>query len=107
MKGMTVTVFRRADGYDCTNSGITSKAEQVTLIGPNIPELFEPTEEAPAMRLIERDVGFSKFLIAAPIDAKHEGKYGGSPYMFGGNFVYSSDDRFPGDHPIKVFDRME
>ena len=27
--------------------------------------------------------------------------------MFGGNFVYSSDSRFPSDAPIKIHDRIE
>lgn len=27
--------------------------------------------------------------------------------MFGGNFIYTSDSRFPSDQPIKVFDRVE
>lgn len=27
--------------------------------------------------------------------------------MFGGNFIYTSDSRFPSDHPIKVHDRVE
>ena len=107
MKGMIVAVSRRTDGYDCMNGGVTSKVARVTLVSTGIPELFEPTEDEPALRLIERDVGFDKFLIAAPLDAEHEGKRGGFPYMFGGNEVSSCDDWFPCDHPIKVFDRKE
>lgn len=107
MKGLRVSVYRDASGYDCTNGGITSRVNRVTLIGPGLPELFEPDEEAPAMRLIERDVGFDKFFIAAPLDAKAEGFGGGSPYMFGGNFLSCSHSQFPACHPIKVFDRQE
>ena len=28
-------------------------------------------------------------------------------YMFGGNFAYTSDSRFPSKAPIKIFDRVE
>ena len=38
------------------------------------------------------------------IEVKVEGELGP---MFGGNFIYSSDSRFPSDSPIKVFDRFE
>ena len=27
--------------------------------------------------------------------------------MFGGNFVYTSDSRFPSDYPIPIHDRFE
>ena len=110
MKGLSVSVYRNAsnNGYDCTNDGISSKHDQFVLIGDGVPEIFTPTEEHPAIRLILRDVGrFGKFYIAAPLDAKFEGTNGGFPYMFGGNFLYSSDSRFPSDAPIKIFDRLE
>jgi len=42
-------------------------------------------------------------LRAVPKKLKDEGVW----YMNGGNFVYTSDSRFPADYPIPVFDRVE
>ena len=43
------------------------------------------------------------YVHAEPVD-KPEGKVGP---MFGGNFIYTSDSRFPNDYPIPVHDRFE
>jgi hypothetical protein len=42
-------------------------------------------------------------LRAVPRDVLESGKW----YMFGGNFIYTSDSRFPTKEPIKIFDRVE
>ena len=110
MKGLLVSVYRSAsnNGYDCTNGGISSKHDSLILVGDGVAEVFEARDEIPAIRLILRDVGrYGKFWIAAPLDAKFEGKNGGSPYQCGGNVVYCSDSRFPSDTPVKIFDRLE
>jgi len=70
-----------------------------------MPDIFEATEDMPALRLETRDVGFARFPVLVPVDCPKDGRQG--PYMFGGNFVYTSDSRFPSDTPIKVFDRRE
>lgn len=110
MKGLRVSVYRNAEwgpGVDCTNGGISSKHNQFVLVGNGMPEIFEPREDAPAIRLIKRRVMGMEFWIAAPLDADTDGRSAGSPYMFGGNFIYTSDSRFPCREPIKVFDRKE
>lgn len=48
MKGLHVSVH----GTDCTNGGVTSGRKTVTLIGPGIPELFEASEEYPAVIIV-------------------------------------------------------
>lgn len=111
MKGLMTSVYRRNgngmfDG-DCTNGGISSKHNNLILVGDGVPEIFEARELTPAIRLIKRKVCGKEFWIAAPLDAEFEGDNGGFPYMFGGNFLYSSDSRFPSDTPIKIFDRKE
>lgn len=108
MKGLMASVYCNASGYDCTNGGISSKHDNLVLVGDGVEEIFESRDGMPAIRLILRDVGrFGKFWIAAPLDAKIEGYGAGAPYMFGGNFLYCSDSRFPCDAPIKIFDRLE
>ena len=111
MKGLYVSVYRNAgnsmfDG-DCTNGGISSKPNGLILVGDGVPEITEPNDLVPAIRLIKRIVFGKEFWIAAPLDAKFIGESGGYPYSFGGNFLYSSDSRFPSDAPIKIFDRKE
>lgn len=32
---------------------------------------------------------------------------GCTPWMFGGNFIYTSDSRFPAEYPIPLHDRTE
>lgn len=106
MKGLLVSVYRSAsnNGYDCTNGGISSKHNSLILVGDGVAEVFEESDRNPAIRLIKRKVMGREFWIAAPIEA---GFSSGFPYMFGGNFLYSSDSRFPSDAPIKIFDRLE
>jgi hypothetical protein len=59
---------------------------------------------------VTRDLaGIGEYLHAEPVDgerdARREGKTVGP--MFGGNFVYTSDSRFPNKYPIPVHDRWE
>lgn len=111
MKGLLVSVYRKCGNPmfsgDCTNGGISSKFGTLVLVGDDVPEVLTPRDDMPAIRLIKRKVMGMEFWIAAPLDAKFEGQGGGFPYMFGGNFLYTSDSRFPSDAPIKIFDRKE
>ena len=104
LKGMLVSVLRSADG-DFTNGGISSKFTRFVLCGPGIPELFEPTEQTPAL-IYDRRRGGS-WQKASPIVRDDKGMVGP---MFGGNYVTSSDSRFneaTGGQPIAVHDRFE
>lgn len=111
MKGLMVSVYRSGGNSmfsgDCTNGGISSKHDNLVLVGDGVAEIFEPRDGMPAIRLIKRKVMGMEFWIAAPLDAMTEGRAAGMPYMFGGNFLYCSDSRFPSDSPIKIFDRKE
>lgn len=109
-EGLLVNVYRSA-GSDASMNGISSKFDNLVLInGMSTESLgpFNPKDDlSDALVLIERNVTSKSFLIAIPfneyIETGSYGMYG----MFGGNFVYSSDSRFPSDSPIKVFDRFE
>jgi hypothetical protein len=111
MKGLLVSVYRKGgkgvfDG-DTTNGGISSKHDRFVLVGDEVAEVFSPTEHTPAIRLIKRKAAGQTFWIAAPLDANVSEFGAGSPYSFGGNFLYTSDSRFPALHPIMIFDRLE
>lgn len=103
MQGLMVFIYKHGP-TDCTAKGISSRHESVIMISDtyDVPEIFE-AEEDRTMKLITRSVIGKSFPILVPLDAKENG----NPYMFGGNFAYTSDSRFPHDAPIKIFDRDE
>ena len=100
-KGLLSNVYRPV--YDCTGGGVTSRVSHVIVVWPDMPDdckVFEPTDNVPLVKLVpHRSYGYTVQPMETPINK--------SGPMFGGNFVYSSDSRFPSDHPIHVFDRFE
>ena len=139
MKGLHCSVI----GSDCTNGGVTSGRDSVTLVGDGIRGPFEPSAECPEVRLeydlnpkgaragqlavaevswlreLSGERGCSTFecmgddwaskhsivrVVARPVDDEGNVKQGG---MFGGNYIKTSDSRFPVTSPIPVHDRFE
>ena len=96
-KGLLAFILRQ--GQDCSNKGISSRADQVIIIGEGIPQIFEASETAPAVRLMKR----GDRIIAVPVN-QPEGMLGP---MMGGTFIYTSDSRFPAGYPIALHDRFE
>jgi len=107
MKGLTAWIYK-SDGKDCSNGGLSSKAEKVTLIPshdfPCIPELFEASEEAPAVAIVERNCG-GPYLTAYPVNA--DGDIDSAGRMAGGCFISACDSRFPANYPVPLHDRKE
>lgn len=102
-KGLLCFVYRNTIG-DCTNGGVTSQHGQFVLVGHGVEGPFEPNEGSPALHLHS----FRGQLIAVPEQISSQlGTDHLKGWMFGGNFIYTSDSRFPSDAPIKVFDRRE
>ena len=104
MKGFMANVFRNNSFGDTTNGGITSRTDSIILTGRGIelPEIFEiePRKDS-HMELRWRTAAGSTFPIVVPLD------YNDRWYMFGGNFAWCSDSRWPFDWPVKIFDRHE
>ena len=126
-KGMHVEIYKPADGSDCTNHGVTSKATHALLVGPVIeicakqtepghrdcldrieradlviPEIFSDRGDVPVLRVELRHNG--TYFAAVPADIPE-----GTWTMFGGNFIYTSDSRLRAicPYPIPVHDRIE
>ncbi|CCG43227.1 hypothetical protein [Magnetospirillum molischianum] len=99
-KGMIASVYRDADGVDCTNGGISSKADRVLIVGEGVPEIFAERSGMPTLLLVDRGPNLPPALY--PADDLRPGRF-----MFGGNFAYSSDSRWPTGKPIKIHDRAE
>lgn len=107
LKGMFVQIIR--SGSDSTNKGVTSPDhgfQSAILVNepgksnrlPFVSPIFEVSERHPTLVLREK----GGRLCAEPIERPT-----GVGWMFGGNFIYSSDSRFPNDYPIPVHDRQE
>ena len=105
MKGLMVFVYVNKRHGDSSLGGISSKYDDLVLLptesstqnGIIIPKIFEAREKGIYLYYRKQ---FND-LIAAPED------YLDYWYMFGGNFLYTSDGRFPANHPIKIHDRRE
>ena len=89
-------------GMDCTNNGVTSGKENALLI---VNEEIDENQDSfvgdiPVLKIVSGRGG--REYIAVPVKA------GKNEYpMFGGQFIYTSDSRFPFSNPIHVHDRYE
>jgi hypothetical protein len=105
-KGLPVSVLRNAEfaESDCTLGGLTSKhIKAVLLMDEPIAQVFAPRDDAPALCLVRRVIGGRPYVHAVPCDDQ------GTPlpgsWAAGGNFIHTSDSRFPNQYPISVHDR--
>lgn len=101
-KGLLVFVYKMPD-YDCTANGISHDKTQLILIGEGIPEIFDG-DETNTVVLVKRNLLGKEYLHVEPVWENKETKQW---FMFGGNFIYSSDSRFPNIYPISIHDRVD
>lgn len=103
-KGLMVYVYRTATMPDCTNRGLTCLHNRLLLVG-NGPDT--PREDLPALYPAYNETykRFAAFPTKQGAESYTRGHHSG--YMFGGNFIYTSDSRFPSKTPIAVHDRVE
>jgi hypothetical protein len=101
--------FRNPLG-DCTNNGLSSKVDHAYLVWEVDPidevKLLEDfyQEKGEDFFVIKKRFLFGKFSqIAVPYSIYKTGRHS----MMGGNFLYTSDSRFPSDAPIAIHDRIE
>jgi hypothetical protein len=50
LKGIHALIYRDALGIDFSNRGISARVTEVTVVGPGIDPIFEPTQERPPVR---------------------------------------------------------
>lgn len=92
------------DGGDCTNDGLSSKHDRCTVIwGESVEEIKRnmPDSECVFVIVPGHCKGYQR---AIPLKQYLDDR---KWVMFGGNFVYTSDSRFPSEYPIKIHDRYE
>jgi hypothetical protein len=94
--GLILEIYR--SNYD-SNLNVMNGKKQVVLVGSNMPEIFEASEEMPAIRLVTRKLFGKEYTHAEPLEAGN--------YAFGGSFVFTSDSRLREyfDYPIPLHDR--
>lgn len=106
MKKILTSVYKHPLG-DCTNNGLTSKASSLDLYYNVTKADYEALDalDEDVLVLIHRGSFQGRPLgdIAVPFSILKSGHHS----MAGGNFVYTSDSRFPGNSPISVHDRVE
>lgn len=106
LTGLTVGIFKQVDFPDCTMNGITSKVSRIVLVDDTISGPFKVMEDEVYLVLVRRQIMGREFIHAEPRVNGH--KVNSYDYgMFGGNFIYTSDSRFPSSYPIGVHDRFE
>ena len=103
--GMIASVFR-SDLGDCSNKGVSARATKVCVV--NVEGPFDPSPDAPAVRLVKRKYGN---VVAIPVGLDE------FEVMFGGTYVSTSDSRFAEaveqmsgydfGFPIAMHDRVE
>ena len=105
-KTLPVQVYR--NGFtDCTNGGISSVRH--TLYLECDQGFHEVEDDDPCLiRVVERTFGWrdTPYLHVEQVSPSATTLHKVGP-MFGGNFVYTSDSRFPSDYPIPIHDRFE
>jgi hypothetical protein len=101
LKGLLVEVYRGK--FESTNGGVSSFHDTLLLVGDGVPEIFEESYEHPTVKLMTRNVGGRVYKYVQPLMGENDKTW----FMFGGNFVYTSDSRFPNTYPLSIHDRVE
>lgn len=86
---------------DSTANGLTSKVTGVELYHGEDLDLSNVPDDS--LVLVERELWGEPSNYAVPASILKGHKHS----MFGGNFIYTSDSRFPEKRPIPVHDRVE
>ena len=96
-KGLTADIYRNDNS--CEINKLHDK-KQVCVIDKEIPGIFEPDENYPAVRLVRRVLFGKDYIHAEPMQP--------GSYAFGGSFIYTSDSRLRevNEYPIPLHDRQ-
>lgn len=87
MRGLIISIFQNPVYSRCSNDGISRYCTEATLVGDDIPGIFEVKPERPAVRLESHYPGIVRLV---PV----EQPAGRAGPMFGGAYAASSDARF-------------
>lgn len=96
MKGFTADIYM---GSFIDALSPIKEARKCTIIDKMMPKFYEPTLDAPGVKLVRRNIYGKPYIHAEPIEPGF--------YAFGGRFIYTSDSRFSeiNQYPIPLHDR--
>ena len=101
VRTLPVYVYRSGALGDCANGGISSCVDTLYLI---VPDGFcDMPEEDPRVMEVKH---IGEHAYVAPVHPFRAPDAVLGP-MAGGNFVYSTDSRFPAEYPLPIHDRWE
>jgi len=109
MKKFLLAFIYKSPLADSTNGGLSSQTDRQLLIESPEGNIFEEdlnmAVAETGRQVLDHLVIISKngYVKAVPSKILKAGKHS----MFGGNFIYTSDSRFPSDYPIPIHDRIE
>lgn len=116
-KGIRFYIYRRPNKYAALQKGFpgspvpdypTDSLDQITVVGEGVSGRSEPTEDAPAYRLVARPtLGDQIHWHVEPIGPPAHYTPGGNWAMSAGTSRSDFPGGFPHEHPIPVFDRIE
>lgn len=96
--GLIVWVLRAPAHGDCTNGGVSARADKLCVV--NIPGPFEPTDDMPPVMLVDGPLNTKRLVPAVRVgdtgwmEGDPDGPSGRVGQMAGGNFATSSDSRW-------------
>ena len=103
ISALPVNVYKKVKGGDSTANGLTSHKTDLMLVFDGVQSPFTVQEGEDYLVLKTKSFRGKKYKYCVPKSILDSGNHS----MFGGNFVYSSDSRFPNDYPLPVHDRVE
>lgn len=113
MQGLILNIYRNTLG-DCTAGGVSSKAVDALLVGPGVPQIFDPLLTRPVLRLHRTRYGVRLVPDIYVNYARDNDMTFSEALMFGGNFGWTSDSRFQRlieslghQGPVPIHDRIE
>ena len=90
IRALPVSVYRDADGHDCTNGGISSRHRQLLLIcDEGFLEVDENDPPENLVRVVKRHLFGRDIYHIEPVAQPN-----GAGWMMGGNYAASCDSRF-------------
>ena len=104
VKGLTIYVYRNSKFGDCSNGGISSRYDELILVGEGIEgpvtvDLDNPPENV--VKIVKRKLfgGSEEYMHIEPLNP--DGKW----FMAGGNVASTSDSSFPSRyHSASIID---
>ena len=105
-KGLLCWIYTNKQFGDCSCNGISARFQKVVVLNNpefpevQVPEIFEPSEDAPAVRIGQAGRKFHVYCV----ESKEINKRW---TMCGGSYVATSDGRWPFEGPVSLHDRVE